>query len=114
MWTERMGYIKNFVDVTAYLNSMDCFHDYRLGNIEIKNDSIVIMIEEDSGNKHNENAHIWDFRFTDISVFKANVDCIIPPYITEITIEGNYVMFSLNNGFISFYAKNISLGIPKE
>ena len=59
--------------------------------------------------------HLHSLKFIpDISVFKANVDCIIPPYITEITIEGNYVMFSLNNGFISFYAKNISLGIPKE
>ncbi len=114
MWTERLKTINNFDNITAYLDSIDYFHDYRLGNVEICNDSIKICVEEDTENKHNENAHIWDFTFTEYSDFKADVDCIIPSYINEISVEDNYVMFSLNNGFISLLCKKISLGIPKE
>lgn len=42
------------------------------------------------------------------------MNCIIPAYINEISIEDNKVMFGLDNGYISLFAQNISLGIPKE
>lgn len=112
MWTERVNVISNFDEIGAYIKTEDNFHDYRLGNVEICENSIIIMIEEDTGNKHNENAHIWNFIFEDISELHFSMDCILPSYISEMEIEDHCVMVSLNNGYISFKAMKVSLGIP--
>ena len=117
MWTERLKTISNFNEAMSYIESNNDFHDYRLGNIEVhKNQSrntITIMVEEDTGNKHNQNAHVWDFSFNNTSEEKFEMDCIIPAYISEIEIEDHLITFSLNNGYFSFKADEILLGIPK-
>ena len=35
MWTERERVITNFDEAIEYIESKECFHDYRLGNIDI-------------------------------------------------------------------------------
>lgn len=117
MWTERLKTISNFHEAMSYIESKDDFHDYRLGNIEVhknKNrNTITIMVEEDTGNKHNQNAHIWSFSFNNTSEEQFEMDCVIPAYISEIEIEDHLITFNLNNGYISFKADEILLGIPK-
>lgn len=113
MWTKREKIINNFDEVISYIKSQDGFHDYRLGNIEFNENTIQIMIEEDTRNKHNENAHIWDFNFKEISELKVSMDCIIPAFISEVDIGGHFVKVGLNNGYISFRAMEISLGVPE-
>lgn len=105
--------IKNFDEAISYIEEQDSFHDYILGNLEVNYNSITIMIEEDTKEKHNENAHIWDFTFQKISALKFTMDCILPSYIAEILIENQAVVFELTNGYISFYAEDILLGIPQ-
>ena len=113
MWTERARIIENFDEVEAYLEEEVSFHDYRLGNIEIGEDSITIMIEEVTGKLANEGAHIWEFSFGRISNLNVSMDCVLPPYIDEVSLENHEITFSLTNGGISFQAEKISLGIPK-
>lgn len=73
MWTERERIIDNFEDAITYIKQQDYFHDYRMGNIEIDNNSVLITIEEDTGNIANKNAHVWDFKFNNISNFKCEM-----------------------------------------
>lgn len=87
MWTERERVITNFDEAIEYIESKECFHDYRLGNIDIGENCIKIMIEEDTGNEHNNNAHIWDFSFHQTSNLKVVMDCVLTPYIDEVSIE---------------------------
>lgn len=112
MWTEREKEMSDFDEIAAYVKMENDFHDYRLGNIEMYENSIIIMIEEDTGNKHNENAHIWNFTFENISELRVSMDCILPGYISEMEIEDHCIMISLNSGYISFTAMKVSLGIP--
>ena len=109
MWTERAEIISDFNEAISYIEFQNCFHDYRLGNIQIFDSKIIIMIEEDIKKK----AHIWDFSFFIISELKMKMDCIMPAYITEIEIKDHAVTISLNNGYISFNAEELLLGIPK-
>ena len=113
MWTERERIITNFDEAIEYIESKECFHDYRLGNIDISEKCIQIMIEEDTRNEHNENAHIWDFSFRQTSNLKVVMDCVLTPYIDEVSIENQEMVFSLTNGCIIFQAEDISLGIPQ-
>lgn len=113
MWTERERIIDNFEDAITYIKQQDYFHNYRMGNIEIDNNSVLITIEEDTGNIANKNAHVWDFKFNNISNFKCEIDSILPFFIFEVFIEDHEITFALNNGYISFEAKDILLGIPK-
>ena len=99
MWTERERIIDNFEDAITYIKQQHYFHDYLMGNIEIDDNSAFITIEEYTGNIANKNAHVWNFKFNNISNFKC--------------IEDHALTFSLNNGYISFEAKDILLGIPK-
>ena len=112
MWTERERVLTNFDEAIEYIESKECFHDYRLGNIDIGENCIKIMIEEDTGNEHNNNAHIWDFSFHQTSNLKVVMDCVLTPYIDEVSIENQEMVFSLTNGCIIFQAEDISLGIP--
>lgn len=112
MWTERIKIITTFDEALVYIESQNGFHDFRLGNIEVRKNTVKIMIEEDTGNKHNKNAHIWDFSFTDISDLNFDMDCVLATYITEVEIEDQLIYFNLSNGYISFLAQGISLGIP--
>lgn len=109
MWTERAKTLSNYSEVISYIEFQDCFHDYILGNIQISNSEIKVFIEEDKKG----DAHVWNFSFFHTSDFKMEMDCVLPAYITEIEINNHIVSISLNNGYISFYAKDISLGIPK-
>lgn len=96
MWTERERVITNFDEAIEYIESKECFHDYRLGNIDIGENCIKIMIEEDTGNEHNNNAHIWDFSFHQTSNLKVVMDCVLTPYIDEVSIENQEIREYIN------------------
>lgn len=113
MWTERLKNINNFDEAADYIHSQDCFHDYRLGGVEICKNAIRVTIEEDAKTIDNHATQIWDFYFTKIYDLKFSMDCVIPPYIEEMEIENHSVMIGLTNGYISFTAFEMSLGIPK-
>ena len=61
MWTERIKIITTFDEALAYIESQNGFHDFQLGNIEVRKNTVKIMIEEDIGNKHNKNAQLSDY-----------------------------------------------------
>ncbi|MGN0634300.1 MAG: hypothetical protein ACI4JW_10605 [Oscillospiraceae bacterium] len=109
MWTERAEIISDFNEAISYIESQDCFHDYKLGNVQIFDSKIIILIEEDI----KENAHIWDFSFFNTSELKIDMDCVMPSYIRELEINNHFVTIGLDNGYISFNAGNLFLGIPK-
>ena len=113
MWTERERIIDNFEDAITYIKQQHYFHDYLMGNIEIDDNSAFITIKEYTCNIANKNAHVWNFKFNNISNFKCEIDSIVPFFILEVFIEDHEITFSLNNGYISFKAKDILLGIPK-
>ena len=114
-WTERREIKNNYQDIVEYLDSMDGFHDYRIGDVEYKGDSANIMIEEVlPGRKiQDDTGLIWDFHFEKISKFIFSVDCVVGFWISEVE-RGNApreILFNLNNGIISVVAEKITLGI---
>ena len=113
MWTEKLKNISDFDEASDYIYSQDCFHDYRLGNVEICKNAIRLSIEEDTKTIDNHTAHIWRFYFTKIYNFEFSMDCVIPPYISEVEIKNHSVIIGLTNGYISFTAFEMSLDIPK-
>lgn len=114
VWTEREKILSNSCDIDNYIQSIDSFHDYRLGCIEIKENVIRITIEEDKHQTDNRDALIWDFIFQEISQLETDLDCVVSPYVTEIDITGHDVMISLTNGYILIKSNDIRLGIPKQ
>ncbi|MGN0695726.1 MAG: hypothetical protein ACI4J5_03050 [Oscillospiraceae bacterium] len=114
MWTERDKILCNFGDIENYIQSMDSFHDYRFGGIEIKENVIRITIEEDKHQIDNRDALIWVFTFQEISEFETDLDCVVTPYVTEIDTAGHDIMISLTNGYIFIKSNYIRLGIPKQ
>ena len=114
MWNERERVITNFDEAIEYIGIKRMhFTITDWGNIDIGENCIKIMIEEDTGNEHNNNAHIWDFSFHQTSNLKVVMDCVLTPYIDEVSIENQEMVFSLTNGCIIFQAEDISLGIPQ-
>ena len=115
MWTDREKILNSFDEINLYLESMCSFHDYRLGNLELKDNSVSVTIEEDMKSIDNRNAYLWDFTFRLISDCRIDMDCILKSYITERVIRDRHeVMISLTNGYISIVADDIQLGIPKR
>lgn len=117
-WTERREIKNNYQDIVEYLDSMDSFHDYRIGNVDYDENSVDITIEEVlPGRKiQDDTGLIWDFHFENISKFIFSVDCVIGFWISEVG-RGNApgeVTFNLNNGIISVVAEKITLGIPSS
>ena len=115
-WTKRSEMKNNYHDIVEYLNSMDGFHDYRIGNVKYDGDSANITIEEVlPGRKlQDSTCLIWDFHFEKINKFIFSVDCVSGFWISE--IEGSNVLgeviFNLHSGIISVVAEKIILGIP--
>lgn len=115
MWTDREKILNSFDEINLYLESMCSFHDYRLGNLELKDNSVSVTIEEDMKSIDNRNAYLWDFTFRLISDCRIDMDCILKSYITERVFRDKHeVMISLTNGYISIVADDIQLGIPKR
>lgn len=113
MWTERIKVINDYNEIVQYIESMDCFHDFRLGHIAIIENKFDIFVEEYTNDLHNSGAHIWNFSFGNISDLKIKMDCALPSIITEIEIKSSLVTIGLTNGYISFRTNDLSLGIPK-
>lgn len=115
MWTDREKILNSFDEINAYLESMCSFHDYRLGNLELKDNSVSITIEEDMKSIDNRNAYIWNFTFNLISDCRIDMDCILTSYISEVVFRDKHeVMISLTNGYIWIIADDIQLGIPQS
>ena len=114
MWTKREKIPSSLCDIEAYLDEVDNFHDYKLGGVEFNTTKNQIIIEGDMQNKNNEGALAWDFTFESISDLKISVDMCLKSYISEITVEDNFFMLSLTNGYISFKAVGAKLGVPMK
>ena len=114
MWTEREKYISEHNEIKEYLEAMDAFHDYRIGNIAVAEECITITVEEIVPAKHvSESAgQIWDFNFKDIEKLKMNNDCVGSFIITEITMEDDAIIFGCTNGCFEIKANSIQIGIP--
>ena len=114
MWTEREKYISEHNEIKEYLEAMDAFHDYRIGNIEVADNYVILTIEEIVPAKHiaDTAGQIWDFKFEEVIKLKMNNDCVGAFFIDEITMEDGAIIFSCTNGCIQIKAAHIQIGIP--
>ena len=114
MWTKREVYISAQKDIKEYLEVMDSFHDYRIGNIEVEENDVTVTVEEIVPAMHiSESAgRIWDFQFHDILRFKMNTDCVGSFCVGEIMTKDDTVTFACTNGYIEIKALHIQIGIP--
>ena len=113
MWTERDKVLDNVSEIVQYLDTVNSFHDYKLGNISFDGCNLIVMIE-DAHTKNNREAHIWNFTFNHVTQLYIDMDCVLRPFLTEVEIVGQSVIIGLTNGSISFNAIDIMLGIPKH
>ncbi|MCM1159953.1 MAG: hypothetical protein NC412_01910 [Roseburia sp.] len=114
MWTERERILCNKYDIEKYLKSVDYFHDYKLGNVQFNKSANLITIEEDKNSISNQGAHIWDFTFELVLKLEIEMDSMLTPYIYEVKIDDNKILFELTNGYILVGASEIKLGIPTQ
>lgn len=116
MWTERERYIEHFNEIQDYLEYMDNFHDYRIGNLNFKDGEAEITVEEYIPNSHiSETAGlIWNFKFKNIEEFEINSDCVLQWWIAEINLENKEFVFECTNGCIAIKAAQVKLGIPSQ
>ena len=114
MWTERERYIEDFNEIQDYLDIMDNFHDYRIGNLYFKDREAEITVEEYIPNPHiSETAGlVWNFKFKNVEESEMNIDCVLQFWITEINLENNKFVFECTNGCISIKAEQVKLGVP--
>ena len=117
MYTQREKELHTYNDIEDYLNSMDNFHDYKLGNFEYdKASNICVCIETDHNpiNSSKEGL-VWDFNFEKVTDFSFSMDVMIGSWVDEITVEtDSKIVFALTNGYISVSAEKIKLGIPSK
>ena len=116
MWTERERYITSFEEIKEYLEQMDCFHDYRIGNVEYGGKLAKITVEEIVPAEHvsESTSSVWDFTITGIESYKMNCDCAFTWFLNEVTLEDDELVFNCTNGYVSIKAAEIKLGIPSK
>jgi hypothetical protein len=114
MWTEREKYIECFNEIQDYLETMDNFHDYRIGHLHYAERKATITVEEYIPNSHISKTAglIWDFEFKNVEEFKIDNDCVLQGWITEINLENKEFVFGCTNGYIVIKAEQVKLGVP--
>ena len=115
MWTEREKELTDLTNIEKYLDEMDNFHDYMIGNISYNSEkqeaSICVETEHDVRNSSKEGL-IWNFDFEQVTNILIGVDSMLSCYVHEITVEDGQVHFWLTNGNIYVTANKVELGIP--
>jgi hypothetical protein len=109
MWTAREKVFADIDEINQYLKNIDFFHDYKLGNVQFDKSAKNIFIEDCS-----ENALVWDFSFENVSEFEIKIDAVLASYVDEIRINNKLFELDLTNGYISFRADGLKLGIPSN
>lgn len=93
-------------------DKLDCFHDYRLGFFDIKENTVSVILEEDMRTKDNAGAKKAKYTINDYSDLEISLDCICSPYVMDIRFENeNVIIFELTNGCISMKCRNINLEV---
>lgn len=117
-WTDALKYISDFDEIVRYLDEMDRFHDYRVGNIEHRDGKASIFIEEVIQEKslQESTGKIWKCDFEGIKVFEIVCDSAMQFYIGEVHggSEKGEVMFELTNGYIRIVAETVCLRVPSD
>ncbi len=118
MWTGREKELNSLAEIEDYLDSIDNFHDYRLGNIEYNSEESTAVICVESDHKPSNSLTdglVWDFRFEEIKSLSYSVDTMQGNWICEITVENqSEILFALDNGYISVSASKLKLGVPSK
>lgn len=117
-WTEREERLVSYEAIIDYFEKVNCFHDYRIGNIRYNGVEASITIEEViPGKKTQDNTGlIWDLHFKNVSSFEMSVDAVLGFWIVEAKrgIKPNEIAFDLDSGFIGIAADQIEMGIPLQ
>ena len=118
-WTKAERYITDYTEIGQYLEEMDGFHDYQIGNLEIKNNTLVrVFVEEVIPGKklQDSTGKIWEWEFEDIRKFEFECDCAMRLYIDELHTgdEDGEILFELHNGYISVTVEKIGLRVPSD
>ena len=117
-WTERIERKTKYDEIIKYIESLGCFHDYRMGSLSVRNGHVRITIEEVIPAKHiaDSTGLIWDFEFDDVSEISIDADTAFHFSIAEVIAgeKENELVFELRNGVICITANAISLGIPSK
>ena len=116
MWTKREKEIYTLAEIEEYVEEMDCFHDYMLGNVRYDSEKgfAEICIETDHEPKKSaEEGYVWNFEFEGIEEILFAIDVPLRGWVDEILIlDDKKVMFSLTSGCITISASKVKLGIP--
>jgi len=117
MWTKRYEEMHTIKEIEEYLNSIENFHDCRLGNIEYNQEkaSAIFNVETTMDPAKTSEGLVWDFHFDEIEKLSFDVDAMLGFWIDEVIVENeSTVLFALKAGYISISAKKIKLGIPSN
>ena len=117
-WTDRQEIKNDYLDIIEYLELMDGFHDYRIGNLHYDGNTVDIFVEEviPGAKIQYSTGLIWDFHFIGVRSFYISVDCAGGFWIYEIE-RGNElgeISFNLVPGHICVTAEKVTLGIPSH
>ncbi len=119
-WTDALEYKTDYDDIIRYLEEKECFHDYRIGNLEYSSGkgTASVYVEEVIPNKklQDNTGKIWLFEFDGIEKFELDNDCAVNFCIFEIVKgdENGEIRFDLDQGYIRIKARKISLRIPSD
>ncbi len=117
MWTEREKELTDLINIEKYIDEMDNFHDYMIGDISYnseKQEARICVETEHDVKKSSKEGLIWNFEFEQATNILISVDSMLSCYVHEITVEDGQVHFWLTNGNIYVKANKVKLGIPRK
>lgn len=112
MWSEGAKWIEDIEEQKECVGRMDCFHDYRVGNIKHNSKETYIMIEWPSKKKPEVAEQVWVFDFVDVSDFEIELETVIGTWIFEILYEDDEWRFDCTNGYMKVKASKLKLREP--
>ena len=110
--------ISGIDNVLQYLDDMDGFHDYPIGNLTYDGSTFSITIEEvlEGEDWPNEsNGRVWMLEFSHVSDIDIEIDVPLGLWIDDINMndDGAFVI-QCNQGTVTILANSVELSAPVE
>ncbi len=111
--------IGNIDSILQYIESMDAFHDYPIGNIsyDVSTSILSISIEEVLEGEDwpkESNGRVWFLNFGNIQDMKLDIDVPSGLWISDMYVNGSgYFVIEFDQGSIAVAPNAIELLVPK-
>ena len=112
--------IDSYEEIIKYLEENNEFHDFRIGGFDYDSEQkrAKIFIEEPDQSKeygHDDVLNSFYFELKEIEKFQFDTDLVLRSDVLECNETGEReITIALDNGHITFSAKNIVLSVPKS